>query len=374
MAKDRTVRVLLGTRKGGYIVEGTTRRDRWKVRGPFHPGGDLFQMWADPREPGNVYAAANNSFWGPMLFRSTDWGKRWKEVSLPNMARRKDRPMPTDGNPKYPIVNTWQIAPGRPSEPGSLLLGIDPASLWRSFDHGDSWTPVPGLNEHPSRGKWGPGAGGLCLHTILRDPTQPDRLYVAISAAGGFRSEDDGEHWSPINRGVHVDFMPDRHPEVGQCLHKLAFEPSDPRTLYRQDHSGIFVTHDRGDQWTRIGRPLKSDFGFVVATSPSSPNGAYFVPLEGQSRTTWDGQLQVYRWDDPARKWRTLLAKGAFPGAHGTHREGLAADGLDPTGIYLGTTTGHLFVSASGGRTWAKVPYDFPAIHSVTVAAPGPAV
>ncbi len=370
---ERPLRLLLGTRKGSFVVDGTTARRRWSVRGPFHPGGDVFQTISDPRAPGTLYAVVNNSFWGPMFFRSTDWGRRWKEAALPNMPRGKDRPMPTDGTAKYPVVNGWQIAMGPDDEPGSLLLGIDPASLWRSSDRGDSWAPVPGLNDHPTRPKWNPGAGGMCLHTILRDPTEPRRLYVGISAAGVFRSEDDGATWTPKNRGVAVSFMPERHPEVGQCVHKITFEPSDPSTLYRQDHDGIYVSHDRGDRWVRVGRPLPHDFGFVVATSPTAPGGAYFVPLEPRSRTTWDGQFQLYRWEDGPRRFRPLVPKGAFPGAHGTHRDALAADDLTPTGIYLGTTTGRVLYSPSGGRSWREIPYAFPAIHSLTVAGPGPA-
>jgi hypothetical protein len=370
MARDNGVHVLLGTRKGAYVVDGDTKRARWKVRGPFHPGGDVFMLAADPRAPGTIYAAVNNPFWGPMLHRSTDWGRKWKEVSLPNMPRGTKRTPPEDGRAKYPVVNTWQIVPGRDEEPKSLLLGIDPASLWRSNDRAETWEPVPGLNDHPSRPRWNPGAGGMCLHTILRDPTNPKRLYVAISAAGGFRSDDDGEHWTPINKGVVVSFGPEKRPEVGQCLHKLALEPSNPSTIYRQDHDGIYVTHDRGERWTHVGQALPHDFGFVVASSSTAPGGAYFVPLDPEGRTTWDHQLQVFRWEDKAKKFRPLVPKGAFPGVHGTHRDGLATDALEPTGIYLGTTTGHLYYSPNAGRAWREVPFNFPAIHSVQVAGP----
>jgi hypothetical protein len=265
-------------------------------------------------------------------------------------------------------VNVWQIAPGTESEPNSLLVGIDPASLWRSDDRGKSWVPFPGLNDHESRPKWNPGAGGMCLHTIIRDPEQPKRLYIGISAAGGFRSDDDGEHWKPINKGVNVSFLPEKAPEVGQCIHKLAMEPSDPNTLYRQDHDGIYVTHDRGEKFTRIGRPLPYDFGFVVATAPTRPHEAYFAPLEPMSRLTKGGQLQVYRWNDRAKTWGTMIPKGIFPGDFGAHRDALATDALDPPGIYLGTTGGRVYWTPDGGKRWDVVPYQFPSIHSVTTA------
>jgi hypothetical protein len=370
MAAKQSVRVLVGTRKGAYVLDGDAGRKRWKVRGPFHAGGDVFQVIADPRAPGNVYAAVNSPWWGPMMYRSTDWGRKWSEVSVPQMPRKGDRKPPgPEGPPKYPVVNVWQIAPGVDSEPNSLLLGIDPASLWRTDDRGKTWEPFPGLNDHESKAKWGPGAGGLCLHTIIRDPQQPKRMYVGISAAGGFRSEDDGAHWKPINNGVFVSFLPEKAPEVGQCLHKLAMEPSDPATIYRQDHDGIYVTHDRGEKWTRIGRPLPYDFGFVVATASARPHEAYFAPVEPMSRLMQGNHLQVYRWNDRAKTWATMVPKGLFPGEFGTHRDALAADTLDPPGVYLGTTAGRVYWTPDGGKKWSEVPYQFPSIHSVTVAS-----
>lgn len=372
MVAKREVRVWVGTRKGAFVLDGNADRKKWSIRGPYHVGRDVFQVKADPRTPGMVYAAVNSGWWGPMLYRSADWGKKWTEVAVPQMPRQKDRKSPMDPKaPAYPVKNVWQIAPGLDSEPDSLLLGIDPASLWRSDDRGKSWEPLLGLNEHETRPQWNPGAGGMCLHTILRDPEQPKRLYVGISAAGGFRSEDDGAHWTPINMGVPVSFLPEKNPTVGQCLHKMVFETSDPSTLYRMDHDGIFVTHDRGQKWSRTGRSLPYEFGFVVATAPARPHGAYFVPVDPTSRLMLEGnQVQVYRWNDTTRKWSTMVPKGMFPGAQGTHREALATDDLDPPGIYLGTTAGRVYWTPDGGTRWSEVPYQFPGIHSVTVSGP----
>ncbi|MCI4368995.1 MAG: exo-alpha-sialidase, partial [Thermoplasmata archaeon] len=185
-----------------------------------------------------------------------------------------------------------------------------------------------------------------------------------------FRTDDGGEHWRPTNKGVVVDFMPEKRPEVGQCVHKVAFEPSNSRTLYRQDHNGIFVSHDATDSWQRVGRPLPGDFGFVVAAAPAMPGGAFFVPLEGMARTAMGGQLQVYRWTDKSRKWTATVKGRPWPGELSTHREGLATDRLDPAGIYLGTTTGQLLYSNDGARSYREIPYHFPGIHSVEVLSP----
>ncbi len=372
---DRNVRVLIGTRKGGYIAETDTKRRKWKVRGPFQSGRDVYHIAPDPRRPGDVYAAVNSGFWGPMLFRSRDWGHRWKEIPPPQMPVSGRRPPPTPGadTPIRPVVNLWHLEPGAANEPRSLYLGIDPASLWRSDDSGASWGPVPGINAHPTQPEWTPGFGGLCLHTILIDPDHPRRMYVGISAAGTFRSDDGGDHWNPVNQGVVVSFRPVKRPPFGQCVHKVAFDSGDPSILYRQDHDGIYVSHDRMDRWVRIGRPLPDDFGFVVATAPTRPGEAFFVPLDKSSRITKEGHFQIYRWTDRSRRWQPLVKPGAFPGEFGTHREGLATDALDPAGIYLGTTTGQLFWSSDNGKKWDLLPYHFPGIHSVTVASPGSA-
>jgi hypothetical protein len=371
---DRKVRLFVGSRKGAYVLESDSSRKRWSIRGPYHEGGDTFMIRADSREPGTVYAAVNNTFFGPMLFRSTDWGRKWTETSVPQMPRKKDRNVSYDAPPpKWPIVNVWQIVPGREDEPGRIWMGVDPASLWRSDDRGDSWEGIRGINEHESREKWNPGAGGKCLHTFLQDPTTPSRMYVGISAAGVFRTEDGGATWIPRNEGVKVSFLPEKAPPFGQCVHKIALDPANPNTIYRQDHDGIFVSRNRGDHWIRVGRSLDHDFGFVVGAPVSRPGEAYFVPLNPMPRLTLGNQLQVYRWSEKGRSWFPLVAKGIFPGGFGNHRDALATDGFDPPGIYFGTNNGNLFWSPNAGKTWAMVPYQFPSIHSVTVAGPSAA-
>lgn len=371
MATKGKVQVWLGTRKGGYLVEGDTLRRKWTVRPPFHADKDVFRMAPDPRHPGTAYMAANSGWWGPSLYRTRNGGRRWTEVSVPGTPRLRQRKPPVEApSSKFPIKNLWQITPGPAHERRTIFLGVDPGLLWRSDDEGASWVANDALNEHATRKDWNPGAGGLCLHTLLIDPENPRRMHAGISAAGTFRTEDAGEHWTPTNRGVLAPFLPDPRPVVGQCVHKVAVDSGNPATLYRQDHAGIYVSHDRGDEWSRIGRSLDDDFGFDSVTATSRPGEAFFLPLRSASRTMLGGQFQVYRWTDRTRQWKPLVPKGQWPGDFGMHRDGFAADDLDPAGLYVGTTTGQLFWSADGGRRWALVPYQFPAIHSVAVGTP----
>ncbi len=374
---DKKVRILLGTRKGAYVLEGAPSRKSWKIASKFQTGTEVFHVVADPRHPGDLYACVNAWLWGPVLYRSRDYGKKWTEIATPLMGAAKTRPPKFDGNPDspptvYPVANLWHLEPGHPSEPDTLYLGLDPYSLHRSDDQGKSWTPVSGLNDHPTKAKWNPGNGGPCLHTILIDPTHRDRMYAGISAAGLFRTDDGGKEWVTANHGVQTPYLPGKAPEVGQCVHKVAMDPARPETLYRQDHGGMYVSHDAGDHWVRIGKPLKDDFGFVVATAKSRPGRAYFVPIWGETRMTPGGGFQVFEWTDSTKKWKALMPPTRFPGEFGTHREALACDALDPAGIYAGTTTGQLFVSPDAGKSWDEVPYQFPAIHSVSVASPTP--
>ncbi|MGD0250690.1 MAG: hypothetical protein ABSB97_07405 [Thermoplasmata archaeon] len=373
MVKNNRMRILVGTRKGTYVIEGDTRRKNWKVGPVAHAGGEVYHVVADPRHPGDVYAAVNNPFWGPAVQRSRNWGKTWKEITTPLTPRGKDRkPGINEEDPtapvKRPLMNLWHIEPGLPSEPNTLFLGADPHLLFRSPDLGSTWEPFESINDNPAKKDWAPGAGGACLHTILLDSRDARRLYIGMSAVGTFRSEDGGKSWKPTNKGVLAPFLPDKHPETGQCVHKVVADAADPDTFYRQDHGGMYVSHDRMEKWVRIGKPLGDDFGFCVASPPSAPGKAYFVRLDGMARVTGEGHFQVQEWNDKTRTWRKLLRPKDFPGHFGVQREGIATDNRDPAGIYVGTTTGQLFVSPDAGKSWRLVPFQFPGIHSVSVA------
>jgi hypothetical protein len=371
---DKRVRVLVGTRKGTYIVESDARRRSWKVRPPAHAGWDVFHVTADPRFPGTLYAAVNSGFWGPIASRSTDWGKTWKEMATPLTPTRKERKpdyeaTSSGGGATRPVTNLWHFAPGHASEPKTLYVGVDPHMLFRSDDRGASWAPVPGINEHPTKKQWNPGFGGPCLHTVLIDPRDARRMYVGISSAGAFRSDDAGEHFRPVNERVNTPFLPNPYPEIGQCVHHLALDAGNPDIAYRQDHGGIYVNrHGMDGKWQRIGKVAGApdeDFGFCVASPAGTPGKAYFVPLAGEARTCPNGGLQVWEWSEDGKRWKVLMSPKRFPGDYGVQREGISADRLDPAGIYVGTTTGQLVVSPDAGRSWQMVPFQFPAIHSV---------
>jgi hypothetical protein len=375
MKQDNKVRILVGTRKGTYVVESDRNRKKWKVSPVAHEGSEIFHVVADPRHPGDLYAAVNSGFWGPMVERSRNWGKTWQEIATPLSPARKDRkPVFEEDSPNAPgkraIINLWHIEPGLPSEPNTLFLGAEPHLLFRSTDLGGSWEPFPAINEHPNRKNWSPGAGGANLHTIILDPRDPKRFYIGMSAVGTFRTDDDGATFVPTNKGVLTPFLPGPTPETGQCVHHVAIDPADPETFYRQDHGGMYVSHDGMNKWTRIGKPLGDDFGFCVTSAPTAPGRAYFVRLDGQARVTGEGHFQVYEWNDRNKSWKKLLKSTDFPGHFGVQREGIAADSLKPHGIYVGTTTGQLFVSPNGGKSWQMVPFAFPGIHSVSVAGP----
>jgi len=374
MAKNNTVRILVGTRKGTYVVTGDKKRRTWKVGPPAHEGSEVYHVVADPRHPGTLYAAVNNGFWGPMLQKSTNWGKSWKEITTPLTAGGKDRkPAFNEEDPttpvRRPLQNLWRIEPGLRSEPNTVYLGADPHLLFRSDDLGKTWTPIDAINNHPDRKNWAPGAGGACLHTILLDPENPKKFFIGMSAVGTFRTEDGGATWKPTNKGVLAPFLPNKHPETGQCVHHVVADAADLDTFYRQDHGGMYVSHDGMDSWQRIGKPLGDDFGFCVASPESAPGRAYFVRLDGKGRVTGEGHFQVHEWNDKTRKWRKLVPSAAFPGHFGVQREGMATDDLSPAGIYVGTTTGQLFYSPDAGKTWKLIPFQFPGIHSVSVAS-----
>jgi photosystem II stability/assembly factor-like uncharacterized protein len=353
-----SVIVLVGTRKGLFVLESDEARESWQLEGPLLTGWSVDHAIVDERD-GIFHACTNNFVYGPAVHRSADRGATW--------ARAEQLGLPSESG--LTLERTWHLEPGRTNEPGRLWLGGAPGALFRSDDGGSSWRSVAGILEHPTRERWQPGAGGMCCHSIQLDPDAPERMYVGISAAGVFRSDDEGETWTPANKGTAADFNPDRYPEVGQCVHKVLLHPGRPGRLWQQNHCGVYRSDDAGESWERLDdNGLPSDFGFPLALDPTDPDAAFVVPEEGaENRVTSDGRLGAYRTRDGGASWELLrdgLPQRAWAAVL---REGLASDRLDPPGLYLGTQSGSLFVSPDTGETWLEAAAQLPPVLSVEV-------
>jgi photosystem II stability/assembly factor-like uncharacterized protein len=358
--------VLLGTRKGLFLLKGDGDRRSWTVEEPTLEGWEVYHAVQDPRD-GSLYAAANNPVYGATVQRSTDGGKTWQ--------RSEGLGLPEDEELK--LEKSWHVEPGRDSEPGRMWLGAAPGVLFRSDDSGESWDVVEGVLNHPTRERWNPGAGGMCTHSIQLDPADQNRMYIGISAAGVFRSEDGGENWTPANKGTAADFNPDDpFPEVGQCVHKVLLHPGREGRLWQQNHCGVYRSDDRGESWERLeGNGLPSAFGFPLGLHPKKPDTAFVVPEDsvqsgevgGENRVTTGGRLGVYRTDDGGKSWE--LCSNGLPDRAWVEvlREGMASDDHDPVGIYFGTKSGSMFVSPSEGDEWIEAARHLPAILSVEV-------
>ena len=344
--------ILAGTRKGLFVVRDGD--GDWTVE-PVLTGWEVFHAIRDPRT-GALYAATNNWVYGATVHRSDDDGATWERAEAIGL--------PEDSGLK--LAKTWHVEPGPASAPDTVYVGGDPAVLLRSDDRGVTWEPVRGIVEHPTRERWEPGAGGLTCHSIQIDPTDDARMYVGISAAGVFRSDDGGETWEPKNKGTAADFMPDKYPEVGQCVHKLLVHPARPDRLWQQNHCGVYRSDDRGESWERLdGNGLPSDFGFGLALDARDPDVAYVIPEEGaENRVTSDGRLGVYRTDDAGATW-SLDADGLPERAWvAVLREGMA---YDDAGVYFGTQSGSVFARGPDGA-WIEAARHLPPVLSVEAA------
>jgi photosystem II stability/assembly factor-like uncharacterized protein len=349
----RRLLVLLGTKKGAFILEGDETRQAWQVRGPLCEGWPLNHVTADPRT-GALFAGGRSFWYGPAVFRSDDLGTTWSHSS--------EGLTYGDDGPKLKTV--WNVTPVG----AALYAGVDPAGLFRSDDGGKTWGHVRGLTEHPTRESWEGGFGGLCLHSIVPHPTDPQRMWVAISAVGTFATEDGGATWEPRNKGVRADFLPDPHPVTGQCVHKLVMAPGMPERLYQQNHCGTYRSDDAGRTWVSIEAGLPSTFGFPMITHPHDPDTAFTIPLNGDDRGRYmpDGRAAVWRTTDAGATWQDL--RNGLPQADaylGVLREAMARDPLEPFGLYFGTSTGQVFASADEGGSWREIAAFLPAIHSV---------
>ena len=362
--------VLVGTRKGGFILSSAPDSKDWKVSGPHNPGGDIYHMLYDSRE-GSIYSANNSIIWGPSIEFSRDLGESWQQ--------------PTE-QPKFgvdtekSVGKMWHVEPGRDFEPGVVYAGVDPASLFRSEDSGKTWQGVHGLNEHPTRDQWQPGLGGLCLHSMVLDPHDGNRMWVGISAVGVFGTGDGGETWHPMNKGIPADFLPDRFPDFGQCTHKLLSPSGRPERLYQQNHCGVFRSDNGGELWNDITEGLPSRFGFVLGLHSQDPDTLYVLPEDkvlgqdvgGGNRLVTDAQFRVFRSRNAGLDWepmtKGLPQRNAY--LHGM-REGMATDSLDPCGVYVGTTNGQVFYSRNDGDSWELMVDYLPPINSIEAGIVG---
>ncbi len=345
--------LLVGTKKGAFILESDAARRSWAIRGPSCEGYPIQDISRDPAT-GTLYAGGGSPWYGPTVFRSDDLGATWTQSS--------DGITYGDDGPKISAV--WNVTAAH----GSVYAGVGPAGLFRSDDGGRTWAHVEGLTNHPSRPTWQPGAGGLILHTIVPHPTDRDRMWVAISAVGTFETRDGGATWEPRNSGVRADFIPGPIPETGQCVHKLVMAAGEPERLYQQNHCGQYRSTDGGLTWQDISAGLPSQFGFPMVAHPRDPLTAWVIPLTPpeEGRLMPDGKAAVWRTHDAGDDWIRGDAGLPQENAHiGVLREAMARDELDPVGVYFGTSTGQLFGSADGGGSWSSIVTTLPPIWSV---------
>jgi photosystem II stability/assembly factor-like uncharacterized protein len=365
-----SVRVLVGTRKGAFVLSADGARKDWKVDGPHFAGWEVYHLAGSPADPQRIFAAPSGGWFGQVIQRSDDGGASWEAVGNEfAYAGVPGTHQWYDGTPHpWEFARVWHFAPSA-TDPDTVLAGVEDAALFRSVDGGASWSEVRGLREHGSGPHWQPGAGGMCLHTIVTDPRDTDRMHVAISAAGVFRTEDAGKTWQPTNRGLKSEGIPDSDAEVGHCVHNLAMHPSRPDTLYMQKHWDVMRTDDGGDNWYDIGEGLPSDFGFPIDVHAHDPDTVYVVPITSDSlHVPPDGRLRVYRSRTGGGEWEPLT--NGLPQQHcyvNVLRDAMSVDGLDDCGVYFGTTGGQVYVSPDGGDSWSAIVRDLPAVLSVEV-------
>jgi hypothetical protein len=355
--------VLVGTMKGAFIFRSDAARRTWEVGGPYFPGHEVYAIACDRRAGRTrIWAGPNSMHFGGLLRSTDDFGRTWTNPEAANVK------FPEGGGAA--LTRIWQIVPGRDGEPDTLYCGVEPAALFASRDAGATWSLVDGLWNHPHRPQWQPGGGGLCLHTIFLDPERPARMGVAISTGGVYLTDDNGASWRASNTGVRADFLPDKHPEFGQCVHKVAQAPRRPDRLFLQNHWGLYRSDDRGETWTDIANGVPSDFGFPMAIHPADPDCAWIVPLESDEfRCTPEGKLRVYRTRNGGESWEPLSQGLPQDGAYETVlRDALAADTFDRTGVYFGTRSGKVFASADEGATWTTIADGLPPVIAVKTA------
>jgi photosystem II stability/assembly factor-like uncharacterized protein len=388
------VRVLVGTRKGAFILTSDGKRERWDVSEPHFAGWEIYHLKGSPKDPNRLYASQSSSWFGQIIQRSDDGGKTWHQPGTPpgepttapdgtpkgesnkfvyDTSPETGKPLTThqfyDGTPRpWEFKRVWHLEPSL-TDPNTVYAGVEDAALFRSTDGGQTWQELAGLRGHGSGSSWAPGAGGMCLHTIIQDPGNQNRIFTAISSAGTFRTDDAGKTWKPVNRGLHSLYIPNPTAEVGHCVHRIAMHQSRPGTLFMQKHWDVLRSDDAGESWHEISGNLPTDFGFVVDVHAHEPNTVYVVPIKSDSEHfPPEGKLRVYRSRTGGNEWEALT-KG-LPQSDcyvNVLRDSMAVDSLDPCGIYFGTTGGQVYASANGGDSWTPIVRDLPAVVSVEV-------
>jgi len=386
------VRVLVGTRKGAFVLSSDGKREKWDVNGPFFAGWEIYHMKGSPVNPERVYVSQTSGWFGQLFQASDDGGKTWyqpgvktEDAGAPQWPPVKSnrfvydssdatgKPLTThqwyDGTQHpWEFKRVWHVEPSL-TDPNTVYAGVEDAAIFRSTDGGANWSEMPGLRGHGTGPQWQPGAGGMCLHTIILDPSNPERIFIAISAAGAFRTDDGGKTWKPINKGLRSQFIPDQDAEVGHCVHHVAMNPKRPNTLFMQKHWDVMRSDDAGDGWKEISGNLPTDFGFVIDVNSNDPETVYVVPIKSDSEHfPLEGKLRVYRSKTGGNEWEEL-AKG-LPEKDcyvNVLRDAMAVDTLDKCGVYFGTTGGQVYVSPDGGDNWKAIVHDLPAVLSVEV-------
>ena len=364
------VRVLVGTRKGAFVLTSDERRRDWQVSGPHFGGWEVYHLKGSPADPDRIWAAPSGGWFGQVVQRSDDGGRTWAPVG--NEFRYDGVPGTHqwyDGTPHpWEFARVWHLEPSL-TDPDLVYAGVEDAALFRSTDGGGSWQELPGLRGHGTGSAWQPGAGGLCAHTVLLDPQDDQRIFVAVSAAGAFRSDDGGATFTAINKGLRSEGIPDPDAEVGHCVHKIALHPSRPEVLFMQKHWDVMRSDDGGGSWHEISGDLPTDFGFPVDVHAHEPDTVYVVPITSDSHHyPPDGRLRVYRSRTGGGDWEPLTR--GLPQEHcyvNVLRDAMAVDRLDDCGVYVGTTGGQVYASADSGDSWGPVVRDLPAVLSVEV-------
>jgi photosystem II stability/assembly factor-like uncharacterized protein len=386
-----SVRVLVGTRKGAFVLTSDGTRKRWKVSGPHFAGWEIYHLKGSPRDPNRIYASQSSGWFGQVIQRSSDGGKTWEAPGggpttspqgWPQGESNKfvyDTSAETghaltkhqwyDGTQHpWEFKRVWHLEPS-PSDPDTVYAGVEDAALFRSTDGARTWQEISGLRGHGTGPQWQPGAGGMCLHTIILDPSDPKRIYIAISAAGAFRTDDGGKTWKPTNRGLKSQYIPDPNAEIGHCVHHVAMHPSRPGVLFMQKHWDVMRSNDAGDSWQDVSGNLPTDFGFVIDVHAHEPETLYVVPIKSDSEHyPLHGRLRVYRSRAGGNEWEALT-KG-LPQRNcyvNVLRDAMAVDSLDACGVYFGTTGGQVYVSANAGDRWAAAVSHLPPVLSVEV-------